>query len=196
MELSFGCRCGKLQGRLERVQPSRVNRVVCYCGFCQSYERYLQPQSPALDVNGGTELMQLSPADIHLMAGHDHLACLKLTEGGALRFYAKCCQTALMNTSQRSNLPFVSIPLSSIQGLDTDEKRQACLGPVRIRAFVPDTLKPALANGPKVHKGLGYLHLGRLLLSWFVQGAAKQSPLWQNGEPVCIPERVRVQRQN
>ena len=196
MELLFGCRCGKVEGKLTRVEPSRVNRVVCYCGFCQSYERYLQPDNPALDVHGGTDMMQLSPADIHLTQGHDQLACLKLTDGGALRFYARCCQSALMNTSQRANLPFISIPLSAIRALDSDTERQSALGPVRIRAFVPDTLKPALANEPKVPKGLGYLHLGRLLLSWFIQGAAKQSPVWHNGAPVCTPERVRVQRQN
>lgn len=194
MELTLSCRCGQVKGTLSKVKPSRVNRVVCYCGFCQSYERYLQPEEPALDALGGTDMMQLSPADIRLTQGEDQLACLKLTDGGALRYYARCCQSALMNTTQRSGVPFVSVPLSCVTPLATDAEKALQVGPVRIRAFVPDALKSALASAPKVRNLTGFAHLGRLLLGWTLQGAAKHSPLWHNGKPVCTPERVRLPR--
>lgn len=196
MELTLSCRCGQVQGTLSQVKPSKVSRVVCYCGFCQSYERYLQPVQPALDAFGGTDMIQLSPAHIRLTQGEEQLACLKLTEGGALRYYAKCCQSALMNTTQRSNVPFISIPLSRIPDLAPDAEAVRHVGPIRIRAFVPDTLQQALPSSPKVRNLTGYLHLGRLLLGWTLQGAAKHSPLWRNGKSVCTPERIRLLRQN
>ena len=89
--VALSCSCGKLTGKLD---PKGGNRLVCYCGDCQMAARYLQPDRPQLDPNGGSDIFQVAPCNLQLTGGLEHLACVRLSPKGLLRWYAECCNSA------------------------------------------------------------------------------------------------------
>jgi hypothetical protein len=98
-------------------RPSRV-RVVCHCGDCGAYARHIGNAE-------ATQIVQATPDQLRILAGSEHLRCLRLTENGLIRWFASCCMTPLANTSSRAWIPFVGL-MTSV--LDTEE--EALLGPV------------------------------------------------------------------
>lgn len=105
-DLGLRCRCGALRGRLAGAAG---RRVVCYCRDCQAFARFLGAAEAVLDAHGGTDILQLSPARLRLDAGAERLACVRLTPGGLLRWYAGCCATPLGNTLATRELPFIGL---------------------------------------------------------------------------------------
>src|SRR5262245_25612243 len=97
-DLAIRCDCGAVRGVARGVSGERGNRVVCYCDDCQSFAHVLERSEDTLDAHGGTEIFQMSPAQLEFTAGADRLACLRLTPKGLLRWYASCCRTPIGNT--------------------------------------------------------------------------------------------------
>ncbi|HET7545894.1 MAG TPA: DUF6151 family protein [Polyangiaceae bacterium] len=95
------CRCGSVLGSLDLSRPSRV-RVVCHCGDCSAYARHI---GSAL----ATQIVQVTPDQLTIRAGREHLRCLRLTERGLTRWFMACCKTPLANTSRHAWLPFVGV---------------------------------------------------------------------------------------
>jgi len=52
----------------------------------------------ALMPDAGVALYQTRPDCVHIDDGAEHLACLRLSPKGLLRWYASCCDTPLANT--------------------------------------------------------------------------------------------------
>lgn len=46
------CRCGQFGATLAVPGPAAVNRVVCYCRYCQDYARRLGHEDALLDALG------------------------------------------------------------------------------------------------------------------------------------------------
>jgi hypothetical protein len=127
-DLAIRCSCGALRGAVRRVSPAVGNRIVCYCDDCQSFPHFLGRADEILDAHGGTDIFQTSPARVEIREGIEHLACMRLTPKGLVRWYADCCKTPIGNTLATGAVPFVGlIRTRTLPG----EGRDDLLGPVR-----------------------------------------------------------------
>ncbi|KAF1708050.1 hypothetical protein CSC73_10515 [Pseudoxanthomonas sacheonensis] len=79
MALSLRCECGRVQGRVETDQV--YVRATCYCKDCQAYARWLDRPGVA-DAQGGTDMVAMNPAAVHITAGSEQIACMSLSGKG------------------------------------------------------------------------------------------------------------------
>jgi hypothetical protein len=119
------CRCGALRGHV--ALNGRSNRMLCYCQDCQAFARFLGPAHQVLDAQGGSDVIQLAPHRIQITQGAAHLAVMRLSAKGMLRWYAACCRTPVGNTMTSRNMPFTGL---LVQCLDSAPV-EAAFGPVR-----------------------------------------------------------------
>jgi hypothetical protein len=189
-DLPIRCSCGTLRGVARGISPSRGNRVVCYCGDCQSFAHFLGRADEILDPSGGTEIYQTSPARIAFTHGRERLACMRLTPKGLLRWYADCCRTPIGNTAITREIPFVGVICRCLDTGSVGLTRDAVLGPVR--AHVNTTAAKPDAAGNKVRTS-GVLpsiaRFARLVLQARLRGDQKASPFFdsRSGEPSTTP---------
>jgi len=101
------CRCGNILGEVRNV--SRSNRGICYCRDCQAFASFLDKSSDTLDAQGGTQIIQTIQANVAFFQGSEHLACMRLTQDGLLRWYASCCRTPIGNTPADYRTSFVGL---------------------------------------------------------------------------------------
>ena len=130
-EIPFQCHCGKVRGLAHAVSSTQNYRSICLCDDCQAYAHFLGRAQDLLDINGGTDIYPLTPAQLKIQAGEEHLKCMRLSEKGMHRWYAGCCNTPLGNTMS-PKIAFVGLPVSTFN-LPTDTARTQALGPVRAR---------------------------------------------------------------
>src|SRR5450432_3257521 len=107
MKHPLQCRCGTLRGLVD--EPQSANRVVCYCKDCQAFAHFLGRDSEILDELGGSEVIQTLPKNVTFTQGVESLACIRLTEKGLLRWYAKCCNTPVGNTLGAYKMSFIGL---------------------------------------------------------------------------------------
>jgi hypothetical protein len=107
MSYRIQCQCGALQGQL--AQPQRAVRGVCYCKDCRAYVSHLDKGAQALDSLGGMEFVATQAKYLSFTAGLENLACLSLSDQGALRWYATCCNTPIGNTARDWKLPCLGL---------------------------------------------------------------------------------------
>lgn len=106
MALSLRCECGRVQGRVETEQV--YVRAKCYCRDCQAYARWLD-RPGVVDAQGGTDMVAMNPAGVHITSGSEQIACMSLSEKGILRWYAGCCRTPLGNTPRDAKIAYVGV---------------------------------------------------------------------------------------
>ncbi len=181
-DLSLGCSCGGLRGRLLGASPGVGTRIVCYCDDCQAFAHYLERGPEILDASGGTDIFQTSPARVEIVEGE--LACMRLTPKGMLRWSSACCRSPIGNTMPTPALPFVGLITASLG----DEA--AALGPVRGRVmteFATGPVDPENAH-PRQSFGLAAPLFGRILMSR-LRGEHRRSPFFDpdSGKPVAKP---------
>ena len=190
IDLDLRCTCGALRGVVRGISASRGNRVVCYCGDCQSFAHFLGRANEILDANGGTEIFQTSPARVEITQGRERLACMRLAPRGLVRWYADCCKTPLGNTAITRAIPFVGLiqlrPDAGADGLDRDE----ILGPVR--AHVNARAAKGRAAGKNIRESGAVRSIARfvrLLLLAFLRGEHRTSVFFDagTGQPSSIP---------
>lgn len=171
------CACGSLHGEILGLEPSNCNRCICYCDDCRAFARFLGKEETVLDPLGGTEIVQLSPARIRLLRGEEHLAAIRLSPRGPLRWYASCCMSPLGNTVEGSRLPFAGMIRPTLRP-PPGKNDEAVFGPVRGTVYGRYALGDSGQAGlhPGIPKRMA-LRLLRLILSWKLQGAARKSPL-------------------
>lgn len=188
-QLVVHCRCGTLRGSLRYESPSAGFRVVCYCDDCQAFAHYLGDEGPILDANGGTDILQLSPARLRIEQGAEQLACVRVTPKGPYRWYARCCRTPVGNTLATHRVPFLGLIHSCV---DTGGRtRDEVLGPVTLRImakFATGTLptRDAHQTFPLSH----LLRIGSAILGWRLRGDHKRSPFFEvaTGAPAAAVE--------
>lgn len=103
----FSCQCQKLQGVV--LEGGTCSRVLCYCKDCQAFARYLRRQSAMLNDQGGTHLVQVAAHRVRFTRGMEHLAVVRLSPRGLLRWYASCCNTPIGNTLPSRSLAFIGL---------------------------------------------------------------------------------------
>ena len=130
--LNLKCTCGKVKGIVKNFSPSEGNHISCLCDDCQVFARYLGREKDILDPNGGTEIYQLTPTDMHITQGVSELHCIKLTEKGLIRWYADCCKTPVANTVS-GKFPFAGVVHNFIVPAPKATSLDSVLGPVIAR---------------------------------------------------------------
>ncbi|GAA0741326.1 DUF6151 family protein [Ideonella azotifigens] len=124
------CRCGTVSGLLSHGE--RANRCVCYCKDCQAFAHFLGEPQRVLDPLGGSEVIATSPAWLRFTQGREALACMSLTEGGMLRWYTRCCRTAIGNTPRNHKFSYIGLLHSCLQS-DPTHTLAASFGPLRMQ---------------------------------------------------------------
>lgn len=107
MQHAIRCQCGALKGVL--VRTGQESRLICYCKDCQAFANFLKPGGDILDAAGGTDLVQTEPKQLTFSQGREHLACMRLSEKGMMRWYASCCNTPIGNTAATGKVAFVGL---------------------------------------------------------------------------------------
>jgi hypothetical protein len=175
-ELAIRCACGILQGVAREVGPHAGCHVVCYCDDCKSFARFLGRVEDVLDAQGGTELFQMSPANLVITAGKDQLACMRLTSRGLLRWYARCCNTPIGNTLSTSKWPFVGLIHACIRKPEKAISLDVALGPILVRGFRQSaTGNGAVIPANQIPIPVYVLRFATLMLRWRLRGDRKRS---------------------
>jgi hypothetical protein len=183
MKHPLQCRCGTIKGFVD--DPPSANRAVCYCKDCQAFAHFLGRPSEILDERGGSDVIQTLPKNVTFSQGTEALACMRLTEKGLLRWYARCCNTPIGNTLGSFKISFVGLVHTCLES--TDRPFQESFGPVR--AWV--NTKGAKGNPKPKTAGLG------TTISWFIattmkariNGSYKYTPFFlvDKGTPIVAP---------
>ncbi|HEY0596906.1 DUF6151 family protein [Sphingopyxis sp.] len=184
-DLSFACDCGTVSGMLLDVGADQGDHVVCHCGDCQDLTHHLG-HAHILDQHGGTPLYQTRCARMRIDSGRDSLACLHLTDGPTLRWYAACCRLPLFNSYKNGKLPFITIQLAACDPATRDR-----VGPLRGHLFTKDGIGDT--------SGLPEMTMFTLMRRFFwraikdiVSGDRRRSALFDAAtlEPVATPHRL------
>ena len=190
MDCQLQCQCGQVKGQVANFRHSNTNRAVCYCKFCRAYLAHLN-QEALLDDHGGTDIVQVSPKNLTFREGQEHIRALKLTEKGAFRFYAGCCQTPLVNTAQNWNIPFAGVNAACLLVGKDSQTREESLGPIRLRVNGHGADFYQLPKTDRYTRYKTLLRIGWLLLAMKLTGAAKHNP-FRNSQRQPIVDVVRV----
>lgn len=184
-DVALRCRCGTVRGVARAVSPSTINHCFCYCDDCQAFAHFLGREGDVLDAYGGTEVVQMSQANVALTAGVEKLAAMRLTDKGLMRWYAGCCNTPIGNTLATPALPFIGLIRAFI------DAPQAVLGPVRGRGFAGNA-KGGRAAVPK-DGSPDVIMLARVLpklLGWRLRGDHKRSAFFDSANRPRAQPRV------
>ena len=79
-DIQLKCSCGKVQGIARDITPNSGNRIVCHCGDCQSFARFLKNEKLILDKHNGTDIFQMSLSQVEITQGKDNIKCMRLSE--------------------------------------------------------------------------------------------------------------------
>lgn len=189
MTHSISCICGRLKGVLGL--SGRFNRCVCYCADCQAFACFLKRDSKILDRSGGTEIIQVSPARISFTQGADHLASIRLTEKGLLRWYTSCCNTPIGNTHPNFKVSIVGLIHNCLN--QEEGALDEAFGPVRVHVYT------RYAKGEHKPRSRGVVTGISRLLSMLVRarldGSYKHTPFFvpESGTPVVTPRVLSKQ---
>ena len=185
------CSCGSLSGRAVAGAGHRGNRVVCHCDDCQSFAHFLGRAEDVLDRHGGTEIFQMCPSDVTFLAGREHLAAVRLTPKGLLRWYAGCCNTPIGNTMATPGLAFVGIVNACAHPGSGESSLDGVQGPVRAR------IMGRFATGNRddldAHKTFPPSMMARFMwnaLKWKFRRDRSSTPFfdWDTRRPVVEPK--------
>ncbi len=186
-DLQLRCRCGAVRGTVSDVSPATSNRVVCYCGDCRAFIRYLG-RDDLLDAHGGTDVVQFWPSRVRFTAGAEQLRAMRLSEKGMLRCYTACCRTPAGNVVS-AGMPFVGLPGAMLeedlkaQGLDASALAPA-VG-VQGKSGFPTPSPTAHASAPLSLIARIVWFLGRAVLT----GKGRPTPYFDDaGAPRVRPE--------
>lgn len=174
MNHHFQCDCGALQGQIHRLDLAL--RGVCYCHDCRAYSRHLGRVAQVHDAYGGVGFVATQAHFVSLLEGEQNLACLSLSPKGALRWYAKCCNSPIANTTRHWRFPYVGFVHTCLNA-DQEAFEQA-FPAVQMRANTGSARQapPAQLLGTAAAL-LGFVP--RVLLSG-VNGAYKQTPFFNS----------------
>lgn len=171
-DLAVSCPCGSVKGTLRGVSPSTVQHLVCHCVDCRTAVRHLG-RDELLTEHGGVQIVQASPARLTIEAGHSHIALLRLSPKGLLRWYSSCCNTPLANMVDHDKLPFVGVPRVNLPA-DADAHLGPSSGIQGAQATTEASKLPAHVHNT-LPVGLQVKTAWRLGAAW-LRGEARPSP--------------------
>ena len=191
IDLLLRCGCGQIRGVVLAVSPLAGCRVVCYCGDCQAYARFLT-RPGITDEWGGTDIFQVAPSTVRITSGTDALCCVRLSGKGMHRWYCGACKTPIGNTLS-ARVPFVGLVHTFMDhgsdGRTRDDVLGRPIGFVQTR-FAVGTL-PLPGRGSSLPRVIG--RSVRLLGKWWLTGAGSPSPFFhdQTHAPRTQPQILR-----
>ena len=101
--ISLRCHCGTLRGTLAAKTVKSGTHLTCHCRDCRAFQVAVGRDDPgAVD---GVRILQIGPAGMEITEGAEHLAALRLSPRGPLRFYAACCGTPIATTPSKLSIP-------------------------------------------------------------------------------------------
>ncbi|KDO23342.1 hypothetical protein SPRG_11656 [Saprolegnia parasitica CBS 223.65] len=161
---AIACACGQVQGR---VDAPAATRLVCYCTDCNAFAtKVSKTNAPPLDASGGTDILQLFPADLTFSRGAEHLTVGILSpETATLRVFASCCAA------------FAGLLASVLQD------KSLVLPPIQFRIFARSATGP-VPDAPVAAKAVSV----RFVVNFIVRSAVyrgRASPA-----PVALTPRV------
>lgn len=190
--INLKCQCGMVSGHAIKVSPRKGNRIICMCDDCQTYAKFLGKQDKILDEHGGTDIFQLTPSQIKITYGIEYLECVRLKEGGLLRWYAGCCNTPIANTSTSSKMPIVGMPHIFMDHAYGKKGRDHDLGPVIAKIFGKYSVgkMPSDAHS-KIPLGLILRSLKIITVAW-LKGRNYPSPFFDKHthKPIAHPKTL------
>lgn len=155
---------------------------------------FLARAGTMLDQHGGTEVVQMSQGRLHFQTGRERLACMRLTPGGILRWYAGCCDTPIGNIPPNRHLPYLSLIHACIDYAATGHTAESLLGPVAWRVNARElSVSPGRHPGAvRAHDGIPFALLARVafrVIGWRLRGDHRRSPFFDplSGRPVARP---------
>jgi hypothetical protein len=197
-DVEIRCACGQVRGIVHDVEPGEGNRGLCYCDDCQSFAHFLERADTILDARGGTSIFQISAARVEFTHGAEHLASMRLTPKGLLRWYAGCCRTPIGNTFS-AGMPAVGMIEQCLAAPKSVATLEDALGPVRFRVFTRFARLPKPASGasgaPAIESSgwattKAVLRMLGVVAGARLGGAARRSPFFDpgTGEPRVQPK--------
>jgi hypothetical protein len=196
-DVEIRCSCGKLRGVVHEIEPGEGNRGICYCDDCQSFAHFLGRADTILDARGGTPIFQISAARVELTDGAEHLASMRLTPKGLLRWYAGCCRTPIGNTFS-AGMPAVGVIERCLTTPQSVASLDHLLGPVRFRVFTRFARQPkpgtSSSSAPPIETSRwattkAVLRMLGLVVRARLGGAGRRSPFFDPAthEPTVQP---------
>jgi Family of unknown function (DUF6151) len=186
-DLPLCCRCGHVRGVARGVLPSAGFRFVCYCTDCQAFARCLD-RADVLDAAGGTDIFQMAPGRLTLIAGIDAVRCIGFS-GKVIRWYANCCKTPIANTAASPRFPMLALIHPFIDHDAVGRSRDALLGPPLCRIYERSATGPLPPNAPPPPSFAMFARRGATMLGWWMRGLAKPNPFFdkRTNAPLSAP---------
>ena len=189
MNHRFQCQCGVVTGEIKH--PERGVRAVCYCRDCQTYAHLLGHPERVLDELGGTDVVATPSSNVRFSSGTQALACVSLSPGGLLRWYASCCGTPIANTPRDWKLPYVGLMHTCLRQPDPLER---AFPRVQLRV----NTKSARGQPPRDNSLAGMLSFARVALRLAasrLRGGYRAGPFFRaDGTPVAPVDVVPRER--
>jgi hypothetical protein len=160
------------------VPQSSGFRFVCYCRDCQAFARFLE-RADVLDPAGGTDIFQMPPARVKLVAGTDAMRCLRLSNK-VLRWYADCCRTPIANTATGPRFPVIGVVHSFMNHEADGRSRDEALGPPLCRIYERSAAGPLLRNAPGPPSLGIFARRASRLLGWWARGLDRPTPFFDD----------------
>ncbi|HEY6130937.1 MAG TPA: DUF6151 family protein [Halioglobus sp.] len=179
------CKCGALQGHVDTAGTS--NRVICYCISCQLFAHFLGSPKEILDRHGGTEIIQVAASSIRLTTGTEHLAAIRLTEGGLVRWYAACCRTPIGNTLENYKLGFIGLIHSCLDS----QPLVSSFGELAARLNTASAIDEPKPTGHGMLKTV--VRILAIILSKRLSGNYRKTAFFTaSGAPVAVPRVLKA----
>ncbi|HEY1097675.1 MAG TPA: DUF6151 family protein [Myxococcota bacterium] len=188
MDVALRCRCGVVTGTLVDVSPSAGNRAVCYCDDCQAFAKAIG-RVDVLDAHGGSDIVQLRPAQLKLSITDDNLKCLRLSDTGMWRFHTGCCNTPVGNAMNNPKMPFVGVVISGLVDLDEQQKTDVFGARIAVQGRFARNVDSA-DTIPTAPPPAMFLRVARLIVGGFIKRAHKPSPLTNSSGQFRVVPRV------
>lgn len=180
-DVTIACECGTFQAAIHGASPENGNHAICYCVDCQAFPRHLGQTDRILDEAGGTDLYQTQPHRVHIRAGADKLAVLRLGPKGLYRWHTTCCNTPICTTMGSPKFSFAGFLTANVtSGLES-------LGPVQFRYKPDHALKPVTEPSGSLAKFA--FRTMRSALACRINGKWKETPFFdvQTSKAVSKP---------
>lgn len=182
VDLEIGCRCGQFGAVLKDVSPRMGSHVQCHCKDCQAAARVLNAEDQLLP-RGGSDIFQTIPAQLEITKGQEHLACLRLSPKGLMRWYAGCCDAPLFNSLPHTKLAFMGVWVPALKGADVSKAIGKVIAVVRTEEA---------SMGPERLRDYGFNRAGFQVIARhfgaLMRGVSKKTPMFDDsGAPVVTP---------
>lgn len=126
------------------------------------------------------------------MQGTEHLACMRLTDKGMLRWYTTCCNTPIGNTMANFKVSFVGLIHTCLASDKTPKSAmEAAFGPVRMVCSAelakPQSSPPMTLKFSGLAKAI--VRVAMMMLRARLDGGYKETPFFNasSGQPIVNP---------